>query len=319
MNHTPVVTLGSIFLPLWILVKLANPPRHGQGVHHWLFRMAVLLHRYLRPDEIEHLLADAVENCGRPVPSSEIRNAVANSIPWARATGRASTRPKSVAPPSPKWPSVDADLRIRIITDSPSSVNELRTKSPTTVNGPKPDAAWIASQLYDVDDLLCVGRSVYKFSTLPLHRHLTGLRDACLIVPSPMSDYRGLTKTGKLSAHTLSNTGPRRYLITEFDAGTHDEQASIIMHLSGLAPLVMVLWSGGKSCHAWWNCVGATEAQHLRFFQYAVSLGADPATWLRSQFVRLPQGWRADRQALQQVYYFDPACLPTPAIEVGSA
>ncbi len=36
----------------------------------------------------------------------------------------------------------------------------------------------------------------------------------------------------------------------------------------------------------------------------AVSLGADPATWTRSQFVRMPDGTR-DNGKRQTVYFFN--------------
>jgi hypothetical protein len=38
---------------------------------------------------------------------------------------------------------------------------------------------------------------------------------------------------------------------------------------------------------------------------HAVSLGADPATWLKSQFVRMPDGLR-DNGKRQRVLYFNP-------------
>jgi hypothetical protein len=41
------------------------------------------------------------------------------------------------------------------------------------------------------------------------------------------------------------------------------------------------------------------------FMDYAVSLGADKATWTRSQFVRMPDGTR-DNGKRQTPYYFDP-------------
>ncbi|WP_264516523.1 hypothetical protein [Luteolibacter rhizosphaerae] len=127
-----------------------------------------------------------------------------------------------------------------------------------------------------------------------------------LIVPSSMSALTGKRKKdGKVSAHTLENTGPRHYLVTEFDQGPKGEQAALIWHLKQFAPLTAVICSGGKSLHAWWNCHGVDEAKVRIFMRYAVILGADPATWTRSQFVRLPQGWRADRKALQEVVYFD--------------
>jgi hypothetical protein len=41
---------------------------------------------------------------------------------------------------------------------------------------------------------------------------------------------------------------------------------------------------------------------------YAVSLGADSATWTRSQFVRMPDGMR-EGGARQMVYFFNPEVL----------
>ena len=42
--------------------------------------------------------------------------------------------------------------------------------------------------------------------------------------------------------------------------------------------------------------------------RYAVSLGADPATWTRSQFVRMPEG-RRDNGQRQTAYFFNPKPL----------
>ncbi|MCW1912646.1 hypothetical protein OJ996_03605 [Luteolibacter sp. GHJ8] len=125
-----------------------------------------------------------------------------------------------------------------------------------------------------------------------------------------MSMATGLTKDGRISAHTLDNTGPRRFLVTEFDSGAADEQAALIWHLRQFAPtLALVLSSGGKSLHAWWKCPEGEGGIVREFMRYAVSIGADPATWTRSQFVRLPQGWRADKGKRQEVAYFDPSKL----------
>jgi hypothetical protein len=42
--------------------------------------------------------------------------------------------------------------------------------------------------------------------------------------------------------------------------------------------------------------------------QYAVSLGADRATWTRSQFVRMPDGARGNGER-QTVFFFNPGVL----------
>jgi len=50
---------------------------------------------------------------------------------------------------------------------------------------------------------------------------------------------------------------------------------------------------------------GQPEERLHRFMRYAVSLGADRATWTRSQFVRMPDGTRDNCKA-QTVYFFNP-------------
>ena len=42
----------------------------------------------------------------------------------------------------------------------------------------------------------------------------------------------------------------------------------------------------------------------LKFFRYALSLGADPATWTRCQFVRMPDG-RRDNAKRQTVFFLN--------------
>jgi hypothetical protein len=68
------------------------------------------------------------------------------------------------------------------------------------------------------------------------------------------------------------------------------------------APLVLAVHSGGKSLHGWFFVAGQPDEKIERFFRYAVSLGADPATWTKSQFVRMPDGTR-DNGIRQTVYF----------------
>jgi hypothetical protein len=307
-------------LPKWLAAKVANPPKAGSGVHRWLFTMSLQLHGHLSPDEIERVLTVAVAKCGRTVDSREIGDAV-DAAAQLKKTPRLGKGFASVKHTSStqacksmrKWPSVNSLERLRIISENPMTEHQLSGQSPVEINEDQPSMEWFLQQIFSLDSLLCVGKNAHVFKTLPL-QSLVGSKSMLeateFIVPSPMIDTFGVTKKGKRSMHTLSNTGPRRYLVTEFDSGTPDEQSAIIWHLREYAPLVMVLRSGGKSLHGWWACVGVDEAKLLKFFRYAVSLGADPATWTRSQFVRIPQGWRADKQALQQVLYFNPSKLP---------
>jgi hypothetical protein len=106
--------------------------------------------------------------------------------------------------------------------------------------------------------------------------------------------------------------------------GSLDEQAAVIGHLMEYAPLVCVVFSGNKSLHAFFNVEGYPERDVIRFFHYAVKLGADPRMWTRSQFTRLPDGWNYDKSARQVVHYFMPDATmetlpPPPGVPPGYA
>jgi hypothetical protein len=88
----------------------------------------------------------------------------------------------------------------------------------------------------------------------------------------------------------------------------HDLCAALLLHLAEKAPLTLAVYSGGKSLHGWFYCAGVAEERVLRFFRYAVSLGADPANWNPSQFTRMPDGLR-DNGKRQTVYFFNPGVI----------
>lgn len=296
-------------LPDKLRHELSSPPQHGEGVHNWLFTMSLKLHRYRVGTEIESLLTAAVRGCGREVPPAEIKDAVFNSGALAGRERRdhpRSQRLRLARPKTSRWPEINQALRDSV-TSVPFTLRQLADASPIPIEAEVRDSSWYVRQLYEDDDLLCIGTDPKKCFTTPCFNARLLLDGKSMIVPSPMSESYGLTKCGKHSMRCLSNSGPRRYLVTEFDNGTQDEQAALIRHLSQFGRLVMVLSSGGKSLHAWWRCADTDEAGCLRFFRYAVTLGADPAMWTRCQLARLPEGWRADKETWQQVYYFDPA------------
>jgi hypothetical protein len=160
----------------------------------------------------------------------------------------------------------------------------------------------IIDRLFPGNPLLCCGKSNREFDTRPRESWRGELAQLQLIVPSPMTEPKGLTKDGKESAHTLTNTGPRRFLICEFDTGTPDEHAAILLHLAEFRPMVCAVHSGGKSLHGWFHVDGQPEGKVEEFFHYAVSLGADRATWTRSQFVRMPDGTRENGR--RQMVFF---------------
>ena len=291
-------------LPRFLQDMLAAPPRAGEGVHTWLFRVARQLHAHLPAVGIVNLLEQKVQGCGRAVTRKEIEDAVKNSIncSWQpRPGGFVATLP------APKWPAVNHERRKSIIHEGGALVDLWEASKPR-LDDNAAHSEEIIDRLFPPDCFLCCGKSSQEFYTRPRESWRGELSALQLIVPSPMTAATGMTKEGRESAHTLSNTGPRRFLICEFDTGIPDEHAGLLMNLGTYAPLVCVVHSGSKSLHGWFYVAGQPEDKVSKFFRYAVSLGADRATWTRSQFVRMPDGTR-DSGKRQTVFFlnFKPA------------
>jgi hypothetical protein len=290
-------------LPAFLQDMLRAPPQAGEGVHSWLFRVARQLHAHMPALEIVSLLERMSANCGRPVPRSEIVSAVQNSLACAWQPGSRS-KPIHAAP---KWPSVNQEQLEAIIRNG-SGLVDLWEQSPVRIEDNASHTEELIDRLFPGNPLLCCGKSSTDFDNKPREDWRGELSTLQFIVPSPMSAITGRTKEGRESKHTLDNTGPRRDLVIEFDQGDVDDHAALLWHLALKAPLAMVVHSGSKSLHGWFFCAGQPEERLRQVMRYCVSLGADRATWSRSQFVRMPDGLR-DNGKRQVVYYFNPEVL----------
>jgi hypothetical protein len=290
-------------LPAFVQDMLRTPPRASEGVHNWLFRVARQLHAHLPAPEIVNLLENCVANCERFVPRSEIIAAVQNSLPCAWQPGSRS-QPVHAAP---KWPSVNQEQREAIIRDGGGLV-DLWENSPVRFDDNATHTEALIDALFPGNPLLCCGLSNSKFDTRSREDWRGQLSALQLIVPSPMTARSGLTQDGKQSPHALSITGARWFLVIEQDHGAIDEQSAVLLHLASRAPLALAVHSGIKSIHGWFYCLGQPEERLRQVMRYCVSLGADRATWTRSQFVRMPDGLR-DNGKRQVVYYFNPEVI----------
>lgn len=293
-------------LPKFLRGQIGSPPQAGEGVHSWLFRTARQLHaHYSNKEEMAELLAAAVAGCGRNVSRREIEDAIAHSASCAWQLGVHT----GLARPRP-WPERD-NHRVETILQNGRGLADLWEASNVTIADNHQHTECVIDLLFPGNPLLCCGATQSDFDTQTREIWRNKLRRLQFIVPSPMTSVFGQTKDGRPSKHTLANTGPRRFLVCEFDQGTTDTHAALLLHLGGFAPLVCVVHSGGKSLHGWFLVEGQLEDRVHKFFRYAVSLGADPHTWTRSQFVRMPDGTR-DTGCRQTVYYLNPNPLKTP-------
>jgi hypothetical protein len=140
------------------------------------------------------------------------------------------------------------------------------------------------------------------------------------IVPNPMIAAQGLTQEGHWGARTKNNAchpDDRRFLVVEFDSEKNadgiclpipkDSQARRLRFLNtGDAHLLMVVDSGNKSIHGWFD-VSRTEPTALqRWWQLALALSADSGGWECERPFRYPNGQRRDNGKTQRVIYYSP-------------
>jgi hypothetical protein len=240
----------------------------------------------------------------------------------------------AIMPTPHPWPEPDIES-IQKNVSSDILLADLAERSPVKFDDDTSHAEEIIDVLFPSDSscevLLCVGKSKFRFATRDRSIWRGHLHRLPLIVPNPMLDYFGRTAEGCPSQHTKANTARRVYLVVEFDfaefgrdgktrscwaplvrewrdrdISVADACAALHLHLSLRLPLVCVTHSGGKSLHGWYYVFDRRERELRPFMDYAVSLGADHATWVRSQFVRIPDGLRENSKR-QRCYYLDPA------------
>jgi hypothetical protein len=322
-------------IPDWLTQKLATPPAAGTGLHAWLFSCARQLHAHMSAAEIIATLTTATHGASRHVSEREIRDAVNNSkdIAWtpggAKSEARAQTGDSQAR--GAGWPRFDQNSReIRIresFMDGLACLGGLWDRSPTRpgkqtaddwIDVLFPGAEWLCLALDHPGTARSRKREAWLFCS----------SDHSLIVPSPMTGPGGNGLDGRRAHRCLDNTGPRRWLVIEFDSGTIDAQAALHWCLKRAAdalqwpPLGLIVHSAGKSLHGWYRVNNEESAREL--MAYAISIGADPPTWTRCQMIRLPEG-RRDRPAAatqyhlpdgweipspetrQRVYFYDPA------------
>ena len=199
-------------LPRFLQELIDRPPHAGEGVHDWLFRVARNLHAHLPATEIVTLLLNKAQGCGRNVSRKEVEDAVKNSIPHA-------WQPTGKAPPAyhvAKWPSPNLE-RVEAIAHDGGGLAELWDISPGRIEDSRRHTEEVIDKLFPNNSLLCCGLSQSMFDTRPREAWQGWLTKQQFIVPSPMSAMTGKTTDGHQSAHSLANTGPRRFLIIECD------------------------------------------------------------------------------------------------------
>lgn len=166
----------------------------------------------------------------------------------------------------------------------------------------------VLADLYgNYDFILCLAPEVNQLKARSLsywQSHLKNLEEIQWIVPNPCLRVGdgGDVKTDR-------NAGERIWLIIEFDYGTLEEQTKLLFWLERAHAewdLAMIVYSGGKSLHGWFSCVGMAEhLEIVRFFRVATSLGCDRMMRSSVQYTRFPLGINRKTKRMQEIKHWN--------------
>lgn len=268
---------------------LSQPPTRGAG-HREIFRDACfLLRNGFVAEETEQVIQARFSNYYRRVDEREIAEAVRN------ASGAA-------AHGAPRWPDRN-DVLVASTLLPEVNVKVLQKSSPVSNPSSIPTGS-ILDRFFKNEDLVCFSDFTRHASTNPRGYFKGREHDYSLIVPNAMSAQFGKTRDGRPSQRCLENSGPSRIQVVEFDTGSLDEQASLLLAIAACGvSLRMVVFSGSKSLHGWFDVAGLALDRLTAFRRYAAALGADPSTFSSCQLVRNPNARREVTGAIQTVYY----------------
>lgn len=270
--------------------------------------------------DLHHKLHDALHHSGHTKPRGYLLGANVDYIPTN----------KPPLKPEPPWPQPYLDTIDKIVSNGPR-LYDLWEQSPVRLGNVGSHAEEIIDTLFPGNPLLCCAKGNREFVTRRREVWRGRLAGLPLMVPNPMLSITGQTQSGRGSEHSKAATARRVYQVIEFDFSELDKTgeetlwaslvrkwkqsgieiadacAGLILHLREQLPtLVCCIHSGGKSLHGWFRVLDKlTAPEQKRFMRLAVSLGADRATWIKSQFVRIPDGQR-DNGKPQTCYYLDP-------------
>jgi hypothetical protein len=293
------------------LEALRNLPESGGGgCHAGLLRVA----NYGRAAELdpEQVFRDlrARVRGERRVPDKEIRSAVTKAY---STTYTPAQRERVV---------IDGARAFQKICERGAAfdIPLLAETSPVVVDWPpERDCIEILKHLYAPDDLLFIGeryesgRQHVQPAAEWIRRFARGARVPPYIVPNPLTGAQGLTKDGKLSFRADSCVKKFNFFTVEFDNVPIDQQLQFYGGV--LLPIVALIFSGGKSIHAWVRSDVSsaeewTQEIEIKIFDLLTPLGVDSACKNESRLSRMPGSYRKESQKWQKILYLNPAGAP---------
>lgn len=279
-------------MPDWRLRMLYSPPVIHQSSKE-LFRDAMGMSKAgLSFEEQCAVLRLRFEGYYRRIEYREIENAIRSAM----GMGNSGAKQRFA------YPAMNLDLRRSAIIDSPfATVEDLKIASWVQSPG-ELRSSEVLNRFFRPDDLVCMASTKQAAQTDKRSEFLGLERGLPFMVPNAMSALWALNSQNRPSVRCNNNVGPIRRAVIEFDSGSLDEQAALIGHLmKHECDVQMVLFSGGKSLHAWVDVDKLVQADRDKLYRYAVALGADRAMFVPCQLCRTPNAIRKENGTKQEV------------------
>jgi hypothetical protein len=305
MIRTIWLPTGAEALPPSVRERLESSPDPGTGVHPWLYSTALAMLNFISAEECVDLLHDHIPR--KPKPRNEIEVQVQAAL-QTKENGQTVSFNRR-----PEFPAMAENTPRAVLNLARvgKGIDFLRGLSPVqkreTISPPE-----ALNVLCPGNPLVCAGQYFNRPFTAPLSEfHPRFLARCSFVVPNPMTALKGFAPTsGRESARSENNVGPRRWAVIEADIKMDNEKwAPIIIEArrQGLSvqdlgaalllavseesgiPLTAVVHSGAVSLHGWFFAEAARQEQ---LYWIGAKWGADLATWSRHQWVRMPNGMR---------------------------
>jgi hypothetical protein len=194
------------------------------------------------------------------------------------------------------------DLELRRAISNPGHPQDLAAASPNLLPGRIHEGRFEILRLFHPNDVIWTGAQTdstrWNFTTaterIEQHRCV-----GPLICPSSFHPGAGRRNGGSIAS--------RRFLVVESDDLSLRQQTALIFHLRQTWPLAAVVYSGGRSLHAWfrWLPIWDTEKAQTELREHLQSLRCDPSSVSGVQPCRLPGVLRPETLRWQTLLYLD--------------
>lgn len=303
------------------------PPSGGGGLNPSLMRPAIYAVRFGMTEESFVVFLRPHIRGSRAVTDSEIRRAY-QSAQRKVQKGERWEKPASVS--KPQHTSL-IQLRNEWISQGQGvSTMDLMMASPIMISvKPTIQALQMVNALYQGGEFIYAGPSLARVAlgvnlvgTIRLKQrlHTAEQVDAEYIVPNPFTGKPAPKKSDDgVSLRCDRAIHQFRYAVAEFDNLSIDDQLAFWSQTT--LPVAALIFSGGKSIHAWIRCDGITSLEEWDsvikdelYAQFLIPMGVDRACSNPSRLSRMPGHFRKDKKQVQQLLYLNPAATEGPLL-----